>query len=391
MNKLIKFLGVGVFAFTLTSVQSCGDDDDYVNVKPVTPNETVTNGLEAEALNLFNTSDGRTAQFSELINVPRIISYSENNINIGSQNVHKLGYAFAFVIDSNQMLGMPGDEIEITFNSSNQYDKATFTLPNGQFFLTSIDNPTISFTIPDEMGENFIVKGQSEYVNDENQKFIRKGEIQILNEYIMIAKNIKYKDIIVGVGDKIEIPYNWDRKWVSSNPEIAKVEDSVIMALSTGEVTLSSGDVSFTVKVDEDIDLFMEPCTDWGAEINHVKSYMSGYEIESENEEDGNIKLSYALKDVTSYTYNFDNGGLSAAMVLYGNTDTEAVQNFINYHYIDTGIEQDGIHLYLTQDGKTAVGISKLYGIIYEFIYIPSGSRAQFTQIVKKIALGNHS
>lgn len=390
MKRILTMAFISLLTISVSvNLAGCCDKDkeppqenpsDDPNDDPENPSEGLvektSKNLTAMAFNLDRKeeSKGSSANFDLTKNTGIIIiKGSYNEINIGSAPEYKQSYSYTYTITPNQMVAKPGDEVEIIYTPANQESEAVFSIEGGESYKVGIENPTIKFKLPSSLPDKTVIKGEASYIEGDT-RYIRTGEVEILSEEIIIYENIKYEDMTIPVGASFVIPFSTGVKWTSSNSSIASVNNSTVIGKSEGEVTISSDKHSFKVKVKGSIISdyqYMEPCIDWGSNINTVKSFMTGFEIESETVEGNTTKLEYAIKELTSYTYEFENGGLSSAIVLHGTLDPQKFLDYLNKQYIDAKIEEGGMHLYFTKDYKTAVGVQPVFDYIYTLVYMP--------------------
>lgn len=376
------------FALTaILSILSCQflsscdkDNEPKIEVKQ-------TKDLTAWAFVWNNTMKRDSANFDLAHKWSKIITGNQSNITIGTPSEYKQSYSYSFSLTSNQMVASPGDEIEIKYTPTGEENEAVFTIENGETYEATAENPSIKFNIPDVMPEKMIIQGEAEYTKD-NVKYLRTGNIEILSLEKIMYENIKYGDMTIPSGASFEIPFSAGVEWKSSNPSIASVENSVVTGNTVGVVYISSKEHSFKVTVEAGTNVdgtFMEPCIDWGSNMEFVQNYMKGFTIESITTNGSETKLEYELKDLSSYSYTFTSDKLSSASLLLGTIDSEKTQAYIDSLYIDTTVVQDGIHLYLTKDGKTAVGVSEIAGYIYLLMYIPLDSVLNKENAIKRM------
>ncbi len=98
---------------------------------------------------------------------------------------------------------------------------------------------------------------------------------------------------------------------------------------------------------------FREPLTSWGASPTEVSDYMSGYTKVSST----TYSIIFEGRDCESgYLYAFaDSGGsLTYAVVTFGLSFTEEVNDFLSRRYKADGYS-DGRHLYRNDDGTTVI------------------------------------
>lgn len=344
--------------------------------------------LFASAINLDGEGQVYSAEFGETENSVKTKYFSETkaslSVSVNGQVEYAQGYSCFAQLIPNQMIGNPGDEIEITLDSQFTTRGATFTFPDNSTNTLTADAPSYKFNLPAEFKGTYVVKGKSQYTQGD-ATYVSEGQIEILDISTLREETIIYSNMNIKVGGSFEIPYGNVTKWESSDPGVAKVDGTKITGVAGGTTVMRSiSGKSFMVTVEDDaVTLFRQPCLDWGCDISQVKSYMDGYIIDGETEEDGRITLKYEMKDLAFFIYTFTDGGLSDATVLCGCQEPEKAQAFIKKNYVDTFVEQDGIHIYLTKDGKTVVGVIQILDIIYEFVYIPATKSSDLT-IVKE-------
>lgn len=99
-----------------------------------------------------------------------------------------------------------------------------------------------------------------------------------------------------------------DSNWKSSNPIVASVSGSTITANCMGSTTITSGSSTIKVTVKATNFEFKDPCTQWGASMNTVKSFMSSYDLKKET--DTSVYY-YGTGKTFLYVYNFENNKLT--------------------------------------------------------------------------------
>ena len=90
--------------------------------------------------------------------------------------------------------------------------------------------------------------------------------------------------------------------WTSDNQLIASVSNGIVTAERVGETTIRNGSKSFKVTVTGKYNTFKEPCLKWGASKSTVKSFMSGYTMQSEDDENIFYKGKYR-EALTGYMF----------------------------------------------------------------------------------------
>lgn len=382
MKRYIYFALSGLLSiFFCQFLSSCDKDEEpKIEVKQ-------TEDLTAWAIDLDNMVKKDSANFDLSHRYSKVVEGNHTDINIDTPSKYKQGYSYSFSLNSNQMVASGGDEIEIKYTPAGEENKAVFTVENRRTYRVTTENPTVKFNIPDIMPEKMIIKGEAEYIKN-NVKYLQTGSIEVLSLEKKIYENIKYEDMVIPSGASFEIPFSEGVEWRSSNPSVASVKNSIVIGNSAGEVTISSKEHSFKVTVEAGMNLdgtFMEPCIEWGSNMEFVQDYMKGFTIESITFNGSETKLEYELKDLTSYSYTFTSDKLTSASLLLGILDREKTQAYIKSVYVDTTVVQDGIHLYLTKDGKTAVGILEISDYIYLLTYIPIDSVLNKENVIKRI------
>lgn len=141
-------------------------------------------------------------------------------------------------------------------------------------------------------------------------------------------------------------------------------------------------------------DLFYVPTTQWGANKKTVKSYMSGYTLTEETDED----LYYNGKGVTDeYYYEFYNDALDASVVsIFSNqVDTNELVAFILRDYKPYGEDEDdeNILYFISSNYKTFMALEVYYSdynkqVMFALTYVPFGdsTRAGALQNIKKVS-----
>ena len=159
--------------------------------------------------------------------------------------------------------------------------------------------------------------------------------------------------------------------WTSDNQLIASVSNGIVTAERVGETTIRNGLKSFKVTVTGKYNTFKEPCLKWGASKSTVKSFMSGYTLQSEDDENIFYKGKYR-EALTGYM--FRSGGLyiSTVVLFTSSVGTDELAAFLNERYVYvTQNSSEYYFAYATPDEKNVV-VLQLTTISSEVVYMVS-------------------
>lgn len=124
---------------------------------------------------------------------------------------------------------------------------------------------------------------------------------------------------------------------------------NMILGSSLVEVTQAAGEADI---------LFGEPCITWGASKSQVKSYMNKYTIYTEEDE---FLAYYGMYKEVLVAYTFQNAKLAMSAIAI--STSQATQDDIDRQLKKNGYTyqgvSDGDRIYLSQDQKTMVALSK--------------------------------
>lgn len=168
---------------------------------------------------------------------------------------------------------------------------------------------------------------------------------------------LKYADQTMVVGSRYSIPGGSDG-WESDNELIASVTSSGVCAEHVGETYIRNGRNAFKVTVTGKYNLYMEPYLHWGASKSTVKSFMTGYNLQIDEDD-----MLFYERDEFSIAYSFESNRLTAAGVFLASA-------MVNYYDLLEYLEERYIYLekdeesgslgYVTPDRCTIVVIQKV-------------------------------
>jgi len=155
-------------------------------------------------------------------------------------------------------------------------------------------------------------------------------------------------------GETYTIPGK-DGVWTSDNQLIASVSNGIVKAERVGQTTIRNGSKSFKVTVNGKYNTFKEPCLQWGASKSTVKSFMSGYTLQSEDDESIFYKGKYR-EALTGYMFKSSGLYVSTVMLLTSSVSTDELAAFLNERYIYvTQNSREYYFAYATPDEKNVV------------------------------------
>ncbi len=192
-------------------------------------------------------------------------------------------------------------------------------------------------------------------------------------------KKLSFKDITLKAGKTHIIENGNDIQWTSDNEYIASVKNHIISAHRVGTTIISGGEYEFNVTVESTLNLYEDPCFNWGASISKVKSFMSGYELMSSNSE----ILIYKGQLYADYVaYFFENSKLSLSSVYVPTDYVDEIADFLAEKYIYATYDEDEGYIgYISVDQRMAIilTVSELGGeYYYNVLYAEaSGSKSR--------------
>ena len=167
---------------------------------------------------------------------------------------------------------------------------------------------------------------------------------------------LHFENVKMTVGDTYEIPDGENFTW-ECDDTIAEIDGHKIFAKEVGYTqvyTNSKGFYSFDLYIFP-VQLFEQPCMEWGATINTVKEYMGDRNILLET--DSCIVYDKSHKELWT-CYEFKNGKLDYAEINIAMQDITMDEyiNFFNYEYYYQFInENKNIMYYVTKDHNTLI------------------------------------
>jgi len=170
---------------------------------------------------------------------------------------------------------------------------------------------------------------------------------------------IKFDDVTLTAGQSYTIPSGSSISWTSSNDLIATVSSGVVKALRVGEARITSSEGSFNVTVNASLNLYREPCLDFGASMSTVKSYMSGYTLSSEDDE----SLIYEGKGIeVLQLYMFENGAMKGVgiPIYMSSVSAEDLATYLSERYVYIG-KGDELLMLQSIDEKVIIGVKAQY------------------------------
>lgn len=175
--------------------------------------------------------------------------------------------------------------------------------------------------------------------------------------------------------------------WTSDNQLIASVSNGIVKAERVGQTTIRNGSKSFKVTVNGKYNTFKEPCLQWGASKSTVKSFMSGYTLQSEDNESIFYKGKYR-EALTGYMFKSSGLYVSTVMLLTSSVSTDELAAFLNERYVYvTQNSSEYYFAYATPDEKNVVLLQLTtinsqvvymvsYGSVSTSSYAPAAARA---------------
>lgn len=180
--------------------------------------------------------------------------------------------------------------------------------------------------------------------------------------------------------------------WTSDNDLIASVSYAGVTAERVGETTIRNGSKSFKVTVTGKYNTFKEPCLKWGASKSTVKSFMSGYTLQSED--DDNIFYQGKYREALT-GYMFRSGGLyiSTVVLFTSSVSTDELAAFLNERYVYvTQNSSEYYFAYATPDEKnvvvlqlTTISSQVVYMVSYGSVTISSSAPAVARKMMKAL------
>ena len=157
----------------------------------------------------------------------------------------------------------------------------------------------------------------------------------------------------------------------ADNQLIASVSNGIVKAERVGQTTIRNGSKSFKVTVNGKYNTFKEPCLQWGASKSTVKSFMSGYTLQSEDNESIFYKGKYR-EALTGYMFRTSGLYVSTVMLLTSSVSTDELAAFLNERYVYvTQNSSEYYFAYATPDEKNVV-LLQLTTINSQVVYMVS-------------------
>lgn len=195
-----------------------------------------------------------------------------------------------------------------------------------------------------------------------------------------------YPNKTMMAGETYTIPGK-DGVWTSDNQLIASVSNGIVKAERVGQTTIRNGSKSFKVTVNGKYNTFKEPCLQWGASKSTVKSFMSGYTLQSEDDESIFYKGKYR-EALTGYMFKSSGLYVSTVVLLTSSVSTDELAAFLNERYVYvTQNSSEYCFAYATPDEKNVVLLQLTtinsqvvymvsYGSVSTSSYAPAAARA---------------
>lgn len=201
-----------------------------------------------------------------------------------------------------------------------------------------------------------------------------------------------YPNKTMMAGDTYTIPGK-KATWTSDNQLIASVSGNTVTAERVGETTIRSGSNSFRVTVNGKYNTYREPCLQWGASKSTVKNFMSGYTMDSDQ---NNFLIYYGKSPVTFIVYSFKNSSLilSSLVIPIGAVSMNELIAFMAERYIYvTQDEANNYFGFISTDKKTIVYLQietinsqLVYFISYAAASSSNSAPARHLKMLKKLS-----
>lgn len=178
--------------------------------------------------------------------------------------------------------------------------------------------------------------------------------------------------------------------WTSDNQRIASVSNGIVKAEHVGQTTIRNGSKSFKVTVNGKYNTFKEPCLQWGASKSTVKNFMSGYTLQSEDDESIFYKGKYR-EALTGYMFKTSGLYVSTVMLFTSSVSTDELAAFLNERYVYvTQNSSEYYFAYSTPDEKnvvllqlTTINSQVVYMVSYGSVSISSSAPAVAREMMK--------
>ena len=199
------------------------------------------------------------------------------------------------------------------------------------------------------------------------------------------------KDQVMFVGETYKILDNsWN--WSSENKLIASVSQGIVTAklVGTTRIHKEDGTKSFQVTVKPRYYYFSEPCIQWGANMDAVRTYMFSYRF---SDGDESMISYYGTNKEDFYSYLFDSDQKLTDVIVEikkSELTTDQLLNYLSERYVKMAIgadesEVDLEYFFKSIDGKTIIDLidyhdySEYY--VWYFEYNTQNSPAKKSEI----------
>ncbi|MCH4156345.1 MAG: hypothetical protein LKF31_08585 [Muribaculaceae bacterium] len=177
------------------------------------------------------------------------------------------------------------------------------------------------------------------------------------------AAKLSENSITMKAGTTHQLKYDGGTNgtWTSGNELIASVSGGLVTAKRVGETLVSVADAKCKVTVEGVYNTYREPCMTWGATMDVVKNFMSGYTLSKSNE----TSLLYTGKDKEiNQVYVFKNSVLSTSGVIVPLAYLDELASFMAERYVYITKTSTLVAL-KSVDGNTliAVGAETMNGV----------------------------
>lgn len=207
---------------------------------------------------------------------------------------------------------------------------------------------------------------------------------------------LRFDDVTLQYEQTYVIPNGKNTTWSSSNELIASVEGTTVRANKVGEAVISSDKGSFTVTVNPTLHVFIEPCLQWGADVNNVKLFMASKISSLALTKETGEALTYSSSATKAYTYAFESGKLTSSAVGLNSdyVSSDAMADFMIERYIPVTMDQSSNTFYFISPDKknvivfgiTSSGRTIIYLVAYAK-YTPSRSFGVLPEIFNEMRL----
>ena len=205
--------------------------------------------------------------------------------------------------------------------------------------------------------------------------------------------DIQFADSVPGIHPGSIIAIDRDTAVLYRIVTSASVSGNTVTAQRVGETTIRSGSNSFRVTVNGKYNTYREPCLQWGASKSTVKNFMSGYTMDSDQ---NNFLIYYGKSPVTFIVYSFKNSSLilSSLVIPIGAVSMNELIAFMAERYIYvTQDEANNYFGFISTDKKTIVYLQietinsqLVYFISYAAASSSNSAPARHLKMLKKLS-----